>query len=101
MDKAYFDRLNAYCLIMIQADKMLSCGIISEEEYAIIDTKAADISGISSCSIYRRNPLMYKSFPEQSGSCIPVCYMDLPQTYNLNKVLLNIEWSENGLFSLK
>ena len=49
----------------------------------------------------QRNPLMYKSFPEQSGSCIPVCYMDLPQTYNLNKVLLNIEWSENGLFSLK
>ena len=62
MDKAYFDRLNAYCLIMIQADKMLSCGIISEEEYAIIYTKAADISGISSCSIYRRNPLMYKAF---------------------------------------
>ena len=49
----------------------------------------------------QKNPLMYKSFPAQSGKCIPVCYMDLPQTYNLNKVLLNIEWSENGLFSLK
>ena len=60
MDKACFDKLKAYCLIMIQAEKMLSCGIISKEEYAIIDTKAADRSGISSCSIYRGNPLMYK-----------------------------------------
>ena len=60
MDKAYFDKLKAYCLIMIQADEMLSCGIISEEEHAIIDTKAADRSGISSCSIYRGNPLMYQ-----------------------------------------
>ena len=60
MDKAYFNKLKAYCLIMIQAEKMLSCGIISKEEYAIIDTKAADRSGISSCSIYRGNPLMYQ-----------------------------------------
>lgn len=62
MYKAYFDRLNAYCLIMIQADKMLSYGIISEEEYAIIDTKTADRAGLSSCSIYRGNPLMYRDF---------------------------------------
>ena len=60
MDKAYFDRLNEYCLIMMQADRMLASGIINEEEYAIIDTKTADRSGISSCSIYRGNPLMYK-----------------------------------------
>ena len=60
MDKAYFDRLNEYCLTMMQADKMLASGIINEEEYAIIDTKTADRSGISSCSIYRGNPLMYK-----------------------------------------
>ena len=60
MDKAYFDRLNDYCLIMMQADKMLSCGAISEEDYAIIDTKVADRLGISSCSIYRGNPLMYR-----------------------------------------
>ena len=62
MDKAYFDRLNAYCFTMMQADKMLSRGIISEEEYAIIDTKTADRSGLSSCSIYRGNPLMYQAF---------------------------------------
>ena len=62
MDKAYFNKLKDYCLIMIQAEKMLSCGIISKEEYAIIDTKAADRSGISSCSIYRGNPLMYRDF---------------------------------------
>ena len=60
MNKAYFDRLNDYCLIMMQADKMLSCGAISEEDYAIIDTKAADRLGLSSCSIYRGNPLMYR-----------------------------------------
>ena len=62
MNKAYFDRLNAYCLIMLLADRMLSSGLISAEEYAIIDTKAADRSGISSCSIYRGNPLMYQPF---------------------------------------
>lgn len=60
MDKAYFERLNEYCLIMMQADRMLASGIINEEEYAIIDTKTADRSGISSCSIYRGNPLMHK-----------------------------------------
>jgi hypothetical protein len=49
----------------------------------------------------KKNPLAFRNFPANSASCIPVCYMDLPQTYNLNKVLLNIEWSENGLFSLK
>ena len=60
MDKTYFDRLKTYCLIMMQADKLLSCGIISKEECAIIDTKAADRSRLSLCSIYRGNPLMYQ-----------------------------------------
>lgn len=62
MDKAYFDKLRRYSAIMLQADRMLAQGLISKEEYAIIDTKAADRCGLSLCSIYRGNPLITGSF---------------------------------------
>ena len=46
-------------------------------------------------------PLVYDNYPAKFNECIPVCYMELPKTYNLNSVKMNIQWSENGLFSLK
>ena len=46
-------------------------------------------------------PLAYTNFPKYSGASIPVCYSELPKNYNLKEVLLNIEWSQNGIFSLK
>lgn len=46
-------------------------------------------------------PVVYPNMPLVSGDCIPVCYMELPKTYNLKDAVMNIQWSENGLFSLK
>lgn len=52
---------------------------------------------------YKKYPLAYRNAPSTatSGNSIPVTYMELPKTYNLKDVKLNIQWSENGLFSLK
>lgn len=47
------------------------------------------------------NQYAYKNIPTITGNCIPVCYMELPKTYNLKDAVMNIQWSENGLFSLK
>lgn len=44
--------------------------------------------------------LIYKNIPTTTANCIPVCYMELPKNYNLKDMTLNIQWSENGLFSL-
>ena len=46
-------------------------------------------------------PVVYPNIPVVSGDCIPVCYMELPKTYNLKDAVMNIQWSENGIFSLK
>ena len=41
-------------------DKWFSDGIISEDDLTEIDTITAEKYGLSSCSIYRRNDLLYK-----------------------------------------
>ena len=46
-------RQMAYQAAMALARRMLSKGLISEEQYAEIDTIIAKKSGISSCSIFR------------------------------------------------
>ena len=38
---------------------MLSAGIVTEAEYDIIDTTMAEKYGISSCSLFRENDLLY------------------------------------------
>lgn len=47
------------------------------------------------------NVLVYENIPTESGACIPVCYVELPKTFDLKNVKMNIRWSENGIFSLK
>lgn len=49
----YDKQLFAYQTAMALARRMLSKGLISEEEYAEIDTIIAKKYGISSCSIFR------------------------------------------------
>lgn len=39
---------------------MLFKGIITKDEYAIIDTMMAKKYGLSSCSLFRDNGLLYK-----------------------------------------
>lgn len=43
----------------------------------------------------------YSLFPENYSDSIPVCYIELPKTYNLKDTKINIQWSENGIFSFK
>ena len=55
------DRILGYKSAMAQARRMLSAGIINEDEYAIIDTMFAEKYGLSSCSLLRENDLLYSS----------------------------------------
>ena len=59
---AYRTRLENYLASMLQAKRMLSMGIITPEDYAIIDTMQREKYGISSCSLYRGIDLIYDGF---------------------------------------
>lgn len=58
----YRARLENYLASMLQAKRMLSTGIITPEDYAIIDTMQRKKFGISSCSLYRGIDLIYDGF---------------------------------------
>lgn len=58
----YRARLERYLASMLQAKRMLSLGIITPEDYAIIDTMQREKFGISSCSLYRGIDLIYSGF---------------------------------------
>lgn len=60
MNKEYFDAVCGYKSAMAQAQLMLSKGILNESEYAVIDTMIAEKYGLSSCSLFRENDLLYK-----------------------------------------
>lgn len=53
------DRVLGYKSAMAQARRMLSSGLITEAEYAIIDTRMAEKYGFSSCSLFREDDLLY------------------------------------------
>lgn len=59
---AYRARLESYLASMLQAKRMLSMGILTPEDYAIIDTIMADKFSISLCSLYRGIDLIYSGF---------------------------------------
>ena len=59
---AYRARLERYLASMLQAKRMLSMGIITPEDYTIIDTMQREKFGISSCSLYRGIDLIYSGF---------------------------------------
>ena len=60
MNKEYFDSICCYKSAMVQARLMLLKGILTEDEYATIDTMMAKKYGLSSCSLFRENDLLYK-----------------------------------------
>ena len=61
MNKEYFDSICGYKSVMAQAHLMLLKGILTEGEYAIIDTMMAEKYGLCSCSLFRENDLLYSS----------------------------------------
>ena len=62
MTDAYRARLEDYLATMLQAKRKLSLGMITSEDYAIIDTMQSEKYGISSCSLYRGIDLIYDGF---------------------------------------
>jgi hypothetical protein len=60
MDKELYTRLDGYRSAMVQAKHMLFKGLVSADEYAIIDTMMAQKYGLPSCSLFRDNDLLYK-----------------------------------------
>ena len=61
MNETIHDCVLGYKSAMAQARRMLTEAIITEDEYAKIDTILADKYGLSSCSIFRENDLLYSS----------------------------------------
>lgn len=55
------NRILGYKSAMVQARRMLSAGIITEAEHAIIDTTMAEKYDLSSCSLFRENDLLHSS----------------------------------------
>ena len=62
MSEECFAGILGYKSAMAQAGLMLSKGIITAEEYAIIDTMMAGKYGLCSCSLFRENNLLYNGF---------------------------------------
>ena len=62
MNDAYRAKLESYLASILQAKKMLSQGILTQEDYAKIDAIIAKKYGISSCSLYRGIDLIYSGF---------------------------------------
>lgn len=59
MTNEYYDAVISYKLAMIQAKELLLRGLLTTEEYGIIETKMCQKYGINSCSIYRENNWIY------------------------------------------
>lgn len=55
MDNALNEKVIGYRRAMAMVKAMLSEGVITSEEYAIIDTMMAEKYGLFSCTIFRRN----------------------------------------------
>ena len=53
MDEVFFQKLLLYRTTMAAVKNMLEKGLISADEYAIIDTKIAEKYGLNSSTIYR------------------------------------------------
>ena len=62
MDKEYFNALFGYKTAMIQAKAMLNKGLVTADEYGIIETKMCEKFGINSDSLFRENDLLYPCF---------------------------------------
>ena len=59
MNEEFYSRVLGYRSAMAQVRRMLTADIITEVEYAIIDTKLAEKYYLSPCSLFRENDLLY------------------------------------------
>ena len=59
MNKELAEKIVAYRTAMAVVAEMLSKGIITAEDYGVIDTKMAEKYGLKSSTIFRANDLIY------------------------------------------
>ena len=69
MDSKTFQALLGYKSAMAQARLMLSQGLITNDELAIIETKMCGIFGINSDSLFRENDWIYT---DNRGNIAPI-----------------------------
>ena len=69
MKHELFAALSGYKAAMSQAKIMLSKGLITNEEYGIIETKMCLKYGINFSSLYRENDWLYTPF---RGNMLPI-----------------------------
>ena len=62
MDKEFFNALFGYKTAMVQAKALLNKGLVTDDEYGIIETKMCEKFGINSDSLFRENDLIYPCF---------------------------------------
>ena len=62
MDKEFFNALFGYKTAMVQSKAMLNKGLVTADEYGIIETKMCEKFGINSDSLFRENDLIYPCF---------------------------------------
>ena len=62
MDKEFFNALFGYKTVMVQAKAMLNKGLVTADEYGIIETKMCEKCGINSDSLFRENDLIYPCY---------------------------------------
>ena len=68
MKSEIFTALSSYKAAMSQAKIMLSEGLITSEEFGIIETKMCQKYGINFSSLYRENDWLYTPF---RGNMLP------------------------------
>ena len=62
MESNYFQALMGYKASMAQAKIMLSKGLITAEEYSVIETKMCELFGINFDSLFRENDWIISEF---------------------------------------
>lgn len=62
MNKSSYKAVIGYKSTLAQARNMMSAGLISPEEYRVIETKMCERFGIKSCSLFREDDWIYTRF---------------------------------------
>lgn len=62
MDKLFYKAVIGYKSALSQARKLMAAGLISRDEYHVIETKMSERFGIKSCSLFREDDWIYTRF---------------------------------------
>lgn len=75
MNESFYKAIIGYKAALAQARILMSAGLISPDEYHVIETKMCERFGIKSCSLFREDDWIYTRFrgnmsaEEEARSC--------------------------------